>query len=672
MSGNEPSVAPILNSEALKRIYRRVQLVRKSEEAIAKELRAGKISFSFYPVTGQETAPAVLSECLSEEDQLVTIYRGMADVLSRGLPLREFLGECVGHSIGVCGGKGGGMGVAREDLGLMMTTGIVGSSSVLAAGLGLASQLQKSGRVVTASFGDGATSIGSVHEAMQFASLWKLPVIFICHNNQWAESTPLREYSVLDKLADRAGGYKMPGMTVDGTDPHEIANAFNTAIARARNGEGPSFIESVTYRLCGHYFADGMHYVDKVELEDERAKDPVPALRRRLIDEGDAEENELIEIDRNVTDEVAMDVDAVLNTPISNVTSADVVSDVYADANFTPFRLNRPTAPKIPNKTKKGNMRDAFNDALHIAMEQDESVIMLGEDIADPAGGVVGISKGLSTRFGDRVRSTPIAEQAIFGCCVGAGLAGMKPIGELLMMDFLPVAMDMIANHAAKVRYMTGGQHSAPLTMMTLVGAGNGAQHSNSTEAWLMHTPGLKVVYPSNPTEAKGLLLSCIFDPDPCVFIHSMYNLFAPGEIAEGDYRIPLGLASIKREGKDVSIFAYGPTVNDAMQAAQALSKEGIDAEVVDLRSLLPLDGETILESAGKTKRAVIAHRATDFMGPGAEIADFITRNYFGELKAPVGRVASAFSPVPKHTQLLGLQYGGSNAIADAAKETMK
>jgi 2-oxoisovalerate dehydrogenase E1 component len=664
--------AATLDTNALKRVYRRVQLVRQSEKEISKALQAGKISFSFYPVTGQELAPAVLAECLGEKDQMVAIYRGMADVLSRGLPLREFLGECIGHSIGVCGGKGGGMGVAREDLGLMMTTGIVGSSSVIAAGLGLASQLQQTGRVVAASFGDGATSIGSVHEAMLFASLWKLPVIFICHNNGWAESTALSEYSVLEKLSERADGYKMPGVTIDGKDPHALHAAFIDAIERGRRGDGPTFIESITYRLCGHYFADGMHYVDKDELKAERADDPVPALRQRLIDEDQASDADLAQIEAEVAAEVANDMKAVLETPIAPLTQADVTADVYGDDSFSPISMTRPDAPKIPEKTRKGNMRDAFNDALMIAMEQDDSVIMLGEDIADPAGGVVGISKGLSTKFGDRVRSTPIAEQGIFGCCVGAGLAGMKPVGELLMMDFLPVAMDMMINHAAKVRYMTGGRHSTPLTMMTLVGAGNGAQHSQSTEAWLMHTPGLKVVYPNNPTDAKGLLLSCIFDPDPCIFIHSMLNLFAQSEVPEGDYRIPLGLAAKRRDGKDVSIIAYGPAVADAIKAADSLAEDGIEAEIIDLRSLMPIDGETILESVRKTGRAVIAHRATDFLGPAAEISSFIYRALFGALKAPVGRVASAFAPVPKNTQLLGFQYGGAEAIAKAAKETMQ
>jgi len=666
--------ANLTNPASMKSIYRRVSLIRTAEDAIARQLRAGRISFSYYPAYGQELAPAVLNEYLEPGDQMVTIYRGIADILARGLSVKEFLGECIGHSEGVGKGKGGGMGIARSDLGLMMTTGLVGSSTPIGVGLALASQIEKSGKVITVGFGDGATSIGAVHEAMLFAALWKLPIVFICHNNGWSENTPFREYSVLEKLSERAGGYAMPGVTVDGRDAVELGDAFATALQRARSGNGPTFIESVSYRISGHYFADPGAYMDKEELAAEKVRDPVPAFRTQLVSEGYATEEELAAIDAEIKAVVDKDIADLLETPVAPVTDADVVSDVYADPTFTPITLVKPAVDVIPEAGERlGTMRDAFNEALMIALESDPKVIMLGEDIADPSGGVVGITRGLSTTFGsDRVRSTPIAEQGIFGACVGAGLAGMRPIGELLMMDFLPVAWDQIVNHAAKVRYMTGGKMNTPMTMMTLVGAGNGAQHSQTSEAWMMHTPGLKVVYPSNPQDAKGLLLSCIFDDDPTVFIHSAYNLFNKAPLPEGDYRIPLGLASVKREGTDVTIIAYGPSVGDALKAAYTLEAEGVSAEVIDLRSLVPIDGATILESVGKTGRAVIAHRATDFMGPAAEISAFIYSNLFGKLTGPVARVAGAYAPVPKHSGLLALHYKGTAAIVKASQDLMK
>jgi pyruvate/2-oxoglutarate/acetoin dehydrogenase E1 component/TPP-dependent pyruvate/acetoin dehydrogenase alpha subunit len=666
-----PEQKGIMDKASLLEIYRTSFRTRSAEDAIQRQLRAGKLYFSFYPATGQEIAPAVLTRMLAPQDQMVTIYRGIADVLARGLSVKEFLGECVGHPLGVCGGKGGGMGVARPDLGLMMTTGIVGSSGVIGAGLALASQLRDDKRVVAVSMGDGATSIGSVHEAMMFASLWKLPLIFVIHNNGWSESTPFSEYSVLEQLSDRAKGYNMPGFTVSGRDPEALEEVFTAAIDRARAGDGPTFIESKTYRLCGHYAADAAAYRDKAEWEAEKANDPLPHLRGRVLAAG-ATEAEVAAVETAVQAEVDADVAEVINTPIPAVANADVTSDTYADPDFTPISLTRPNADPIPEGPLiEATMRDSYNNALHIAFAEDDRVLMLGEDIADPASGVVGISKGLSTSFGDRCRSTPIAEQGIFGSCVGAALAGMKPVGELLMMDFLPVAMDMMVNHAAKARYMTGGQMSVPMTMMTLVGTGNGAQHSHSSEAWLMHTPGLKVVYPSNPTDAKGLLLSCIDDPDPCVFIHAMSQLFQKGSFPEASYRIPLGLANVVREGDDVTLIAYGPTVADAVKAADVLVADGISAEVVDLRSLVPLDGATLLESVGKTGRAIIAHRAIDFMGPAGEISAFLYKELFGKLKAPVGRVAGAYSPVPKHGGLLAMHYKGADAITQLAKDMM-
>lgn len=661
-----------MDSAKLLDIYRKSFRTRTAEEAVLRQLRAGKFAFAFYPATGQEIAPAVLTGLLEPQDQMVAIYRGIADVLAKGLSVKEFVGECIGHSMGVCGGKGGGMGVAKPELGLMMTTGIVGSSGVVGAGLALASQLREDNRVIAVSLGDGATSIGSVHEAMMFASLWKLPLIFVVHNNAWAESTPFSEYSTIEKLSERAAGYSMPGITVDGYDAEALEDAFSAAIDRARNGGGPTFIESMTNRLCGHYAADAAAYRDKAEWDAEKAKDPLPKLREQVLASG-ASEDQVAATEAEIRAEVDADIAAVIDTPVEPGTNQDVTSDVYADAEFSPISRTRPAASTIPTDAViEVTMRDAYNKALHMAFAENDQVIMLGEDIADPASGVTGISKGLSTVFGDRCRSTPIAEQGIFGCCVGAGLAGMRPIGELLMMDFLPVAMDMMVNHAAKARYMTGGQMNVPMTMMTLVGTGNGAQHSHSTEAWLMHTPGLKVVYPSNPTDAKGLLLSCIDDPDPCVFIHAMSQLFQKGPMPEASYRIPLGLANIVREGSDVTLIAYGPTVADAVKSADALAKEGISAEVIDLRSLVPMDGQTLLESVGKTGRAIIAHRAIDFMGPAGEISAFLSSELFGKLKAPIGRVAGAYSPVPKHSGLLAMHYKGVDAITHLAKDMMK
>ena len=297
------------------------------------------------------------------------------------------------------------------------------------------------------------------------------------------------------------------------------------------------------------------------------------------------------------------------------------------------------------------SLRDALNSALDEALRTDDRVFLLGEDLADPAGGVNGVTLGLSTTHGnDRVMNTPISEAAIVGAAIGASIEGYLPVAEIMIMDFIGIAMDQIVNHAAKLRYMSGGRTTSPITVRTAIfaGTGSGGTHSQSLEAWFMHVPGLKVVYPSSPADAKGLLLSSIFDPDPVLFIEAAMLYGVKGAVPEGDgIRIPLGKADIKRPGNDVTIITYGLAVGQSLQAAEILSEEGIEAEVLDLRTLLPLDMETVLESVGKTRRAVIVHNATTFAGPGAEIAAQINEKMFGELLEPVQRVGAKFTPIP-------------------------
>ena len=295
----------------------------------------------------------------------------------------------------------------------------------------------------------------------------------------------------------------------------------------------------------------------------------------------------------------------------------------------------------------------ALNEAMDIAMGLDEKVFLLGEDIAEPSGGVYKITKGLSTKYGTaRVRKTPISEAAIIGAAVGAAIAGYKPVAEIMIMDFIAVCLDQITNHAAKIRYMSGGQTTVPMVIRTSAGAGRqfGAQHSEMLEAWAIHTPGLKVVVPSTPADAKGLLLSSIFDPDPVLFIEPMRMYWDPayaGEVPAGDYRIPLGQANIVRAGTDVTLISYGRQVSDCMTAANELAEQGVSAEVIDLRSLVPLDEATVLASVSKTKRAVVVHEAVTRCGFGAELSSRIHEELFGTLAAPVVRVGGKNIPIP-------------------------
>ncbi len=319
-------------------------------------------------------------------------------------------------------------------------------------------------------------------------------------------------------------------------------------------------------------------------------------------------------------------------------------------------------------------MAAAVNQAMDYCLATYPEVFLLGEDIADPGGGVYKTTLGLSTKYGlDRVRPTPISEQAIVGTAIGAAVAGMRPVAEIMIMDFLAVCMDQLSNHAAKLRYMSGGRTSVPLTIRTSAGAGMqfGAQHSEMLEAWVCHVPGLKVVVPSNPGDAKGLLISCIEDDDPCVFVESTMLYFLPGEVPLGEHRVPLGKAAVKREGTDVTIMAWGRLVNEAIAAAGTLSGNGVEAEVVDLRSLVPLDRDTVFASAAKTGRVVIAHEAVRRGGYGAELAAEISEELFGQLRAPVLRVAAPNTPVPFAKNLENAFVPGAAAIVEACTTAM-
>jgi pyruvate dehydrogenase E1 component beta subunit len=319
-------------------------------------------------------------------------------------------------------------------------------------------------------------------------------------------------------------------------------------------------------------------------------------------------------------------------------------------------------------------MIQALNLALDQALERDDRVFLLGEDIADPAGGIIGVTKGLSTKYGDhRVRDTPISEAAIAGAAVGAAMKGYRPVAEIMIMDFIAIATDQILNHAAKLRFMSAGRTPAPVTIRTavLAGRGTGATHSQSLEGWFMHVPGLKVVIPSTPADAKGLLTTSIFDDDPVLFVEMGRLYGTRGPVPLGEHAVPFGQAAVHRPGDDVTIVTYGLGVPDSMAAAAALEEEGVGVEVIDLRTLLPLDMATVLASVAKTRRAVVVHFAPRFAGPGAEIAAAINEELFGELLAPVCRLGATFTPSPPASALQAAVYPNAAGIAEAVRRTI-
>ncbi len=661
----------------LREIYRQMSRIHEVDKAIQGGLSSGKFQFTYWPMTGQECIPAAIAPLVTNDDYMLTIYRGIHDQVAKGVPLKGLFAEALGRVDGVNKGKGGSPHISDPASGSMLTTAIVGAGAPIANGLALASKMRGTDAVTIVNFGDGATSIGAVHEAMNLAGVWKLPVIFLCQNNQMGEYTPIPDYTASEDFASRAAAYGFKGVKLDGNDPVAFYNGMKSVIEEVRSGKGPVFVEALTMRLGPHAGVGDTNHLSKEDLAAAKAAWPVPRTRALLLEQGICTEAELDEIDEAARAEVKEAVAAALD---SEVTGTDeMLLDVYGDPTTVPRRgqrEKREAEPPHSGETREMAMFEAVQDAQELALELDEGVFFLGEDIGDDPGGVFKCFKGMQSKWGERVRPTPIAEQAIIGCATGAALVGMRPVAEIMFCDFVGVCLDQIVNHAAKQRYMSGGATHVPMTVRMIAGGGIGgfgAQHSQSTEALLLHNPGLKIVYPSSPTEAKGLLLSCIFDDDPCIQFESMMLTYAlREEVPVGDYRIPLGVAKVKREGSDISLFTYGWQVLHCMQAAEQLAKEGIDVEVIDLRTLLPLDYDRILSSVEKTGRALVVHAATEFCGLGAEIASTINEQLFSKLKAPASRFGAAYAPIAYSKIIETEQIPHAGTIAARVKELLK
>ncbi len=635
-------------------LYRTMRLIRATHERLVKGLSSGEVACNYWPIEGHEAVAAGAAAGLRRSDQLIVTYRGLGLSLAKGAEPWRVLAEYLGRTEGLASGRGGAAtGMVDRSVGLALSTGIVGAGGPIAGGLALSSVLQGRGEVVLVSFGDGATNTGALHESLVLAALWSLPVVFLCENNLYAEYTPLREHAPVERLATRASAYGMAGETVDGTDPVAVREAVARAADRARSGEGPTFLEAVAPRLSGHNFGDPMAYVDDADAEAARAGDPLVTFRASLLQGGRADEASLAEIDSEVGREVEEAMERAKAAPLPGAEEAGF--DVYSrrEAGFRSILVGEADDVRdepLPPTDRKLGMAQAVCEALELALAADESVVLLGEDIADPAGGTFRATKGLSTTFGrERVRPTPIAESAIVGAAIGAALGGMRPVAELMFMDFVAVCLDQILNHAAKLRYVSGGRLSVPLTIRTVVGKAVGPQHSQSLEALVAHIPGLQVIWPSTPGDAKGLLLAAIESDDPCIFIEAMSSYYGAGKgpVPEGRYTLPIGVAARRRKGTDVTVAAYGPAVAAALAAAEEASAHGVELEVLDLRTLVPLDVEGILASVQRTGRLVVAHDAVIHGGFGAEVAALVASEGWASLRAPIQRVGAPFTPVP-------------------------
>lgn len=659
--------------ETLRAIWRQIARIHAVDNAIQRGLSSGRFKATYWPMTGHEAIPACLQQLLSNQDFMVTTYRGIHDQVAKGVPLTGLFAEMFAKASGLNKGKGGSPHISDPASGSMLTTGIVGAGAPIANGLALAQKLRGTGRITIVNFGDGATSIGAIHEAMNLAGAWKLPILFVVQNNLIGEYTPVADYTASEQFVDRAPGYGFPGIRADGNDIVDMYCKAREAIDRIRSGDGPVLLEAVVNRLGPHAGFGNTGHLSREDLAAAKEVWAVRSGRRILLERQIYSQEEMEAIDAEAAAEVEQAIASALDCPDQD--PAEVFLDIYDDPKFVPRRghfgeriAEDPPAPA--GEVESIDISTAVRKAMDSAMAKNNEVILLGEDVHDPVGGLAKTSLGLQTKYGkNRVFATPIAEQAIIGAGIGSALVGMRPICEIMFHDFVAVCMDQIVNHAAKQRYMSGGLTHVPMTIRVLVGGGVGgfgAQHSQSLEAWLLHCPGLKVVYPSNPFDAKGLLTTCIWDDDPCVQLESwalFYKMKAAVPVA--DYAIPLGVAKVKRTGKDATIVTYGWQVHEALAAAEELAGEGIEVEVIDLRSLVPLDYATVLESARKTGRLLAVHAATEFCGLASEIAATVNEILWRELKMPAQRFGAVYSPLAYSQVLEKCQIPGAQSIAE-------
>lgn len=667
-----------IESEVLKAIYGQMARIRAVDKAIQSGLSAGKFMFTYWPMTGQECIPATISQLITARDYMVTTYRGIHDQVAKGVDLYGMFAEALGREGGLNKGKGGSPHISDPSSGSMVTTAIVGAGAPIANGLAISAKERGEDRVTIVNFGDGATSIGAMHEAMNLAGAWKLPVIFMCQNNQWGEYTPIPDYTASPNFYGRAEALGFRGLQLDGNDPAAFYKGMKDVIDHVRAGKGPVFVEALTYRMGPHAGVGDNYNADKAVLTAAKERAPVEKTRALLLDAGICSEEELTALETAAKAEIDDAIARAMASPVTPV--SETMVDVFADASCVPQRGIYPvraaeSEPAGPVETM--SMAQAVLSAQTIAMAANPEVFILGEDVGDPHGGVFATNKGLQTTYGDRrVRPTPIAESAIIGAAIGSSIAGMSPIAEIMFCDFMGVCLDQIANHAAKQRYMSGSATHAPLTIRMQLGGGMGgfgAQHSQSLEAWLTHVPGIKVTYPSNPHDAKGMLLSAINDPDPVVVFESTMLLYTQkGEVPTGDYRIPLGVAKVKREGSDVTLISYGWMLHQCLAAAEELAKEGISAEIIDLRSLVPIDYHRVLESVKKTGRALVVHAAVEFCGLGAEICSTINEELWGKLKSPAIRLGADYAPMAYSNVIETNQVPNMGSIAARVRAAMK
>jgi pyruvate dehydrogenase E1 component beta subunit/2-oxoisovalerate dehydrogenase E1 component len=646
-------------------LLRQMTLIRRFEEKCAELYSAGKIRGFLHLYIGEEAVAVGTMAALAPGDAVVATYREHGQALARGLSPRAVMAEMFGKREGCSRGRGGSMHIFDAATRFYGGNAIVGGGLPLAVGLALADTLAHRARATACVFGDGAVAEGEFHEALNLAALWNQPVLFVCENNLYAMGTRIERAMSVTDLPLKARACGVPAETVDGMDVEAVESSARRLAEEVRRGGGPRFLECRTYRFRAHSMFDAELYRDKAEVDAWKTRDPLAAFGAVLRTRGMIDDEEAARVEAAAESEVAAAV------AFAEAGTWEAVEDLTRDV-YTPRVIptgDRPGTPAVAHRaSRRVTYRDAIRSAIRDALSRDPRVFLMGEDVGR-YGGAYAVSKGLLEEFGpERIRDTPLSESGFVGAGIGAALGGARPIVEVMTVNFCLLALDQIVNNAATIRHMSGGQFNIPLVIRMATGAGRqlAAQHAHSLEGWLAHIPGLRIVAPATIEDARGMLWTALEDPDPVlIFEHqTLYNM--EGDLAGDAGPVDIDRASVRRTGSQVSVITYGATLHKALLAADGLALENISAEVIDLRTLRPLDMDTIAQSVRKTRRAVIVDEGWRSGSLSAEIAARIAEALFYDLDAPVVRVCTAEVPIPypKHLEEAALPQPDTIAAA--------
>jgi 2-oxoisovalerate dehydrogenase E1 component len=623
--------------EELVSIYKQLVLPRLIEEKMLILLRQGKIS-KWFSGWGQEAVSVGCAYAMAEHEYILPMHRNLGVFTTRQIPLQRLFAQFQGKADGYTKGRDRSFHFGTQDHKLVGMISHLGPQLGIADGIALSSKVRKNQDTTLVFTGDGGASEGDFHEALNVAAVWQLPVIFAIENNRWGLSTPSSEQFRCKQFIDKGIGYGMDAIQVDGNNILAVIETLRQIRSQIQENPRPFILELMTFRMRGHEEASGTKYYPEGLQEEWEPKDPVSNFEAYLLQEGVLDAQAMESIKQQFKEDIQHAFDQANAAPKIVPDLAQEMNDVYAPHTF------ESVAPT--EAATELRFIDAIQDGLRIAMQKHPELVLMGQDIAE-YGGAFKVTEGFVEAFGkDRVRNTPLCESAIIGAGLGLSISGMKAMVEMQFADFVSVGFNQIVNNLAKMHWRWGQNADVVVRMPTGAGTAAGPFHSQSNEAWFVHTPGLKVVYPSNPKDAKGLLLAAFEDPNPVLFFeHKFLYRSLKGEVPAGYYNTPIGKAALAKEGQDLTIITYGLGVHWALDAAA--QRPNFSFEILDLRTLLPLDLDAIVAAASKTGRVLVLHEDTLTAGIGGEIVALVNEHCFEQLDAPVLRVASLDTPVP-------------------------